>query len=216
LAKKVAKFVRDFEIPLPGIGGSSAQEEGNAAVSDAYYRTMYPFDLANAYIDSIEIPAPGIGGQYVQDEFNEGVNQAKQAAYLASLIQGAAELRALLKALPSKTTTVLGALEDTAKFKGKPGYNVLDIPDAVYQKMTPAEFDRLNAEWLNAALQRGDSIIAVTDPAAHAQFLEKIRPGLSDKSRYLNLELPILEEFGATVPTQLSYPPVTPFILTPP
>jgi RHS repeat-associated protein len=48
LAKKVAKFVRDFEIPLPGIGGSSAQEEGNAAVSDAYYRTMYPFDLANA------------------------------------------------------------------------------------------------------------------------------------------------------------------------
>ena len=81
--------------------------------------------------------------------------------------------------------------------------------------MTPAEFDRLNAEWLNAALQRGDRIMAVTDPAAHAQFLERIRPGLSAQSRYLNLELPMLEEFGATVPKQMSYPPVVPFIVNP-
>jgi hypothetical protein len=118
-------------------------------------------------------------------------------------------------AAENRMTTVLGSLDDVAKFKGKPGYNVLDVPDAIYKKMTPAEFDRLNADWLNAALRRGDRIMSVTDPAAHAQFLERIRPGLSSQSRYLNLELPMLEEFGAIVPKQMSYPPVTPFIVNP-
>jgi len=113
----------------------------------------------------------------------------------------------------SKMTTVIGALEDTAKFKGQPGFNVLDVPDSIYKAMSPAEFDRLNASWLNTALQRGDSIWAVTDPAAHMQFLERIEPGLSLGSRYLNLELPMLQEFGARISMQPSFPPVVPFVI---
>jgi hypothetical protein len=91
--------------------------------------------------------------------------------------------------------TVIGSLEDTAKYVGEDGYNVLNIPDALYNTMTRQEFDRYNALWLNTAIQRGDIIMALTDPAMHAEKLESVRPGLSLDSRYLTLELPMLQVY---------------------
>ena len=96
--------------------------------------------------------------------------------------------------------TVIGSIEHTSRHIGREGFNVLNVPESVYKGMTGPEFDRLNAEWLNEALQRGDTIWIVTDPAKHALRLESIRPGLSLQSRFLNLELPMLEEFGAIIP----------------
>jgi len=58
-----------------------------------------------------------------------------------------------------------------------------------------AEWSRANAEWLNAAMQRGDTIWLVMDPAAHAELMLQ----LGKSSYYLDLELPMLEEFGADV-----------------
>jgi RHS repeat-associated protein len=94
------------------------------------------------------------------------------------------------------TITVIGSLQDTAAYAGRPGYNVLNVPEEAYNAMSAQEFDRLNAEWLNQAFQRGDTIMAVTNPVAHAQYLESIAPALSFQSRYLNLELPMAQEFG--------------------
>jgi RHS repeat-associated protein len=102
--------------------------------------------------------------------------------------------------------TVIGSLEDTGKYVGQKGYNVLNVPDDIYKAMSTQEFDRLNADWLNAAIQRGDTIAAVTDPASHAARLESIRPGLSQNSRFLNLELPMLQEYGV-LPTPLNSTP---------
>jgi len=100
-------------------------------------------------------------------------------------------------------------MDDVSGLKNM-GYNILERPAG----MTDAEFGRYNAQWMNAALQRGDTIMAVTDPAAHEAMLESIREGLSLESNYLNIELPMLEEFGATVPSEVSVPPVVPFYLT--
>jgi hypothetical protein len=110
----------------------------------------------------------------------------------------------------SRMTTVIGSMDDVARFKGQPGYNVLERPAG----MSDAAFGRYNAEWMNTSLRRGDTIMAVTDPAAHRAMLEGIRPGLSGKSNYLQIELPMLEHFGATVPSKVSVPPVVPFYLT--
>jgi hypothetical protein len=112
-------------------------------------------------------------------------------------------------AAESRMTTVLGSMEDVAAsgYKNVPGYNALERPAG----MTDAEFGRYNAEWMNTAFQRGDAFMAVTDPAAHEAMLESIQQGLSFKSNYLKIELPMLEQFGATVPTQVSVPPVVPF-----
>jgi RHS repeat-associated protein len=118
---------------------------------------------------------------------------------------------AITVAAESRMTTVIGSMDDVAAFKNVPGYNVLERPAG----MTDAEFGRYNAEWMNSALQRGDTIMAVTDPAAHQAMLEGIETGLSGKSNYLNIELPMLEHFGATVPSQVSVPPVVPFYFTP-
>jgi hypothetical protein len=87
-------------------------------------------------------------------------------------------------------TTVLGSGRDVAAFAGKPGFNVLNM-DAVAQ----SEWARTNAEWLNAAIQRGDNIWLVTDPAAHTALMNSI----GRTSYYLDLELQMLEEYNAHV-----------------
>jgi RHS repeat-associated protein len=48
-------------------------------------------------------------------------------------------------------------------------------------------------EWLNAAIRRGDGIWLVTDPAAHTALMNSI----GRTSYYLDLELPMLEEYNA-------------------
>jgi hypothetical protein len=73
----------------------------------------------------------------------------------------------------------------------------LNVEDAVYNGMTSQEFDRVNAEWLNAAVQRGDNIMSVTDPVVHAQRIEIWRANDPEvSSRYLDLEIPFLKELN--------------------
>jgi hypothetical protein len=91
-------------------------------------------------------------------------------------------------AVESSTTTVLGSGRDVAAFAGQPGFNVLNM-DGIAE----SEWARTNAEWLNAAIQRGDNIWLVTDPAAHTALMNSL--GLT--SYYLDLELPMLEEYNA-------------------
>jgi hypothetical protein len=69
--------------------------------------------------------------------------------------------------------------------------------------MTSQEFDRANAEWLNAAIQRGDNIMMVTDPAVHTALSNEFK----FSSRYLNLEIPMVEEMNA--PASFKFPPST-------
>ena len=87
----------------------------------------------------------------------------------------------------SQMTTVLGSGRDVAPFVGKPGFNTFTgagIP--------AAELDTQNALWLNNAIQRGDQIWLVTDPAAHQALMNQ----LNLQSAYLNLELPMLGEYS--------------------
>jgi len=63
--------------------------------------------------------------------------------------------------------------------------------------MTKQEIDRANAEWLNAALVRGDEIWLVTHPEQHARFLQSLPPGAFESSNYIHLELPMLEQYKA-------------------
>jgi hypothetical protein len=101
------------------------------------------------------------------------------AAY--ATIGGAAE------AAP-KLTTVLGSGRDVAQYAGREGFNVLDM-----SSVPEEEWARTNAEWLNAALQRGDNIWLVTNPATHTALMQS----LGKTSYYLDLELPMLEQYGA-------------------
>lgn len=91
-------------------------------------------------------------------------------------------------AAESRLTTVLGSGRDVAKFAGKEGFNVLDMA-----KVPEAEWARTNAEWLNTALRRGDNIWLVTDPAKHTLLMNELKL----QSYYLDLELPMLDQFGA-------------------
>jgi hypothetical protein len=109
-------------------------------------------------------------------------------------------------AAEGRLTTVIGSMNDVGRHKNM-GYNILERPAG----MTNAEFGRHNAEWMNAALRRGDTIMAVTDPPAHQWRLESLGRTPTPQSNYLNIELPILEHFGATVPWKESIPPVVPF-----
>ena len=72
----------------------------------------------------------------------------------------------------------------------------LGNPDSIVLNMdavAESEWAGTNAEWLNAAIQRGDNIWLVTDPAAHTALMNSI----GRTSYYLDLELPTLEEYRA-------------------
>ena len=81
-----------------------------------------------------------------------------------------------------KTTTVLGSFSSdmdniingklaypkTTNFGAKPGgYNVLNVPDAMFTSRTPDQFwNEVNAPFLDSAMQRGDPIYIATKPSA--------------------------------------------------
>jgi len=65
--------------------------------------------------------------------------------------------------------TVLGSGRDVSAYAGKPGFNVLDM-----SKVPEAEWARTNAEWLNAAMRRGDDLWLVTDPVKHTQLMQQL------------------------------------------
>ena len=93
-----------------------------------------------------------------------------------------------------RMVTVLGSLRDTSGFIGRPGFNVLNFSDAAYTRMGAAAFGRFNAEWFNAAMQRGDAIWLLTNPATHSQLMLQ----LGKASNYLDIELLMMENFDAS------------------
>jgi len=84
-----------------------------------------------------------------------------------------------------RIVTVLGSQRDTAKYLGKPGYNVLKVPDSEWSA-------KLNIKWLDGAIRRGDEIRFVTDPV---QF-EQLMIDLDKKSQFIDLEIPYLKWRG--------------------
>ena len=101
----------------------------------------------------------------------------------------------------SRMTTVLGSGRDVASYVGKPGFNTFTGAG-----IAPAELDTQNALWLNNAIQRGDQLWLVTDPAAHQALMDL--KGL--QSAYLNLELPMMGEYsGVNAIPKFAPPPVT-------
>ncbi|HWA08329.1 MAG TPA: RHS repeat-associated core domain-containing protein [Opitutaceae bacterium] len=113
-----------------------------------------------------------------------------------ALSAGLSNLRWL--ATQSKTVTVLGSMRDIAPYSNRSGFNVLDVSN-----VPKVEWSRVNAEWLNQAIVRGDDIWLVTDPVKHTQLMQE----LGKSSYYLDLELPILEEFNAPAIPKFSTPP---------
>jgi hypothetical protein len=96
-------------------------------------------------------------------------------------------------AAEQRTITVLGSRRaiDAGAYVSRRGFNVFR-PAA---NMTKQEIDRANAEWLNAAIVRGDEIWLVTHPEQHARFLQSLPPGAFESSNYIHLELPMLEQY---------------------
>lgn len=87
----------------------------------------------------------------------------------------------------SRLTTVIGSIRDVEPYLDKPGFNVFKVAG-----LSKAEWARANAEWLNAALRRGDEIWALTNPMKHAKLMREV----GKQSSYLELELPMLKQFG--------------------
>ncbi len=88
--------------------------------------------------------------------------------------------------IPLKLRTVLGSAADVSRYRGQSGYNVLemnyDLPLDVRK--------RLNVEWLDEAIDRGDEIILVTNPVKWEAFMREI----GKRSFYNDIELPHLLE----------------------
>ena len=104
-------------------------------------------------------------------------------------------VRTAARAAQQRTITVLGSRRaiEAGGYVTRPRFNVFR-PAA---NMTKQEIDRANAEWLNAALVRGDEIWLVTHPEQHARFLQSLPPGAFESSNYIHLELPMLEQYKA-------------------
>jgi hypothetical protein len=104
-------------------------------------------------------------------------------------------VRTSAPAAQERTITVLGSRRaiEAGGYVTRPRFNVFR-PAA---NMTKQEIDRANAEWLNAALVRGDEIWLVTHPEQHARFLQSLPPGAFESSNYIHLELPMLEQYKA-------------------
>ncbi len=93
----------------------------------------------------------------------------------------------ILKANPDKTTTILGSFDmdmrsivnemgnvKSTDFGGnKGGFNVLNVPDELYNQDT--FWDLYNKPWLDEAIRRGDDIVLATKPEGKVlQSLDKV------------------------------------------
>lgn len=64
-----------------------------------------------------------------------------------------------------KTKTVIGHYDDVIKYKGLPGYNILDNPRWNELKDKPLNWwYEVNKPFLDEAVEKGDEIIFATDP----------------------------------------------------
>jgi hypothetical protein len=108
---------------------------------------------------------------------------------------GRSFVRSAAAAAEQRTIAVLGSRRAIAAggYVTRPRFDVFR-PAA---NITKQEIDRANAEWLNAAVVRGDEIWLVTHPEQHARFLQSLPPGAFESSNYIHLELPMLEQYKA-------------------
>jgi RHS repeat-associated protein len=182
------------------------------ATGETYFSWMYPslsstYKQAGAFYADENADTFGNAVEFTAN-FLSGVNNTL-SGWLAARQggnepQGGLALLPILFELPGMLTrttvavdtaatqpmiTVIGSQRDVAPFVGRPGFNTFTgagIP--------AAELDVQNALWLNNAAVRGDMFWQVTDPAAHAAFLRQLP--LQPQSAYLNLEIPMLNQYS--------------------
>lgn len=99
--------------------------------------------------------------------------------------------------LAPKMKTVLGNGADVAPFRGKPGYNVLDMDRTLPLDTRKA----ININWLDDAINRGDDLILKTDPIEWDSFMRRI----GKESFYNEVELPHLMKRGVIDNVILDY-----------
>jgi hypothetical protein len=144
---------------------------------DAQGDTIIGYDAASIHSRTYD-------GNLVLSENSSGLDSTSARTIFG---QFPSFLAAETTAADSPMITVLGSGRDVAPYVGQPGFNTFTgagIP--------AAELDTQNALWLNNAIQSGDQIWLVTDPAAHQALMNQ----LNLQSAYLNLELPMLEYSG--------------------
>jgi RHS repeat-associated protein len=208
-------------LDMSGLNWPNSSSSPNP-ISTATTSTATPSDLSNPYSlsgqDLNALPEPCIvchgmsGGGYYNGEPNSfsgltaipgsGPNAMQGYSTLESLSVAVAPLvagpvgGAIGESLDAgvvagsgtvaPTITVIGSGADVAPYVGRAGYNTFTGVG-----IAPANLDSENALWLNAAIQNGDTIMQVTDPAVHQALMNSL--GL--QSSYLNLEIPMLNEY---------------------
>jgi RHS repeat-associated protein len=128
--------------------------------------------------------------------YQAGQGFKSAAAGILSVAKSVRGARTVIKAaeaaaVDTKTITVLGSGADVGKYVGRAKFNVLNMDD-----IKETEWARTNAEWLNKAIHRGDDIWLITDPVEHQRLMQQ----LGKKSYYLDLELPMLNEYSGVNP----------------
>jgi RHS repeat-associated protein len=104
--------------------------------------------------------------------------------------------------------TVIGSQADVEDYVGLPGFNTFTGEGVTADGVGSLQqnLDRANALIINDAIVRGDTFWQVTDPAAHEALLKSIPE--NPQSAYLNLEIPMLNEYeGVNVVPVYPLPP---------
>ena len=128
-----------------------------------------------------------------------GLIQGASTTGFRSGVGGGFTAETIDTAYKGRLITVLGSMRDVARggYHVRDGFNTLRV--AEFEFMTPQAFDAINRNFMRIAVDRGDEFWLVTNPMAHRAL--SLQKGF--QSRYLDLELPMLEvSKGVTIPTQ--------------
>jgi RHS repeat-associated protein len=188
-------FVQELSTPMPTIDLANLPPVAN---NGGYSTTSIGPSPANFQGDPIWNASSGWTPGYFQSQDltiglgNVGPGMTANMAmfnanlYVNTLSMPILPVSAETTAMDSSMITVLGSSRDVAPYVGQPGFNTFTGAG-----IAPAEWDTQNALWLNNAIQNGDTIWQVTDPAAHAITMDI----LGKQSAYLNLEIPMLNQY---------------------
>ena len=157
------------EQPVQYINAEPGSPEDNVRDLYAYYRKQ-------AQIDSNTLSAEENVVASAQNDGTIGTDQKDLKIKLEYITTSGLQL----KAVPNKTTTILGtyaddmesiigelAIEKSLDFGPRDGgFNVLNTPDELYNQLGPEEFwDQYNRPWLDNVIARGDIIKIATEPS---------------------------------------------------
>jgi len=158
--------------------------------------------LGTANLVSSLTTGTDLTGNYlnIDDAFEQTLETATFAASLPLAVitdggsieaEGALEAGLGESAVESPGITALGSRTDVANFAAQnPGVNTFP-----WESIAPENWDRENALWLNTAIQRGDTLYYVTDPAVHEATLNSLGITPPPQSAYLNLEIPMVQQY---------------------